>query len=51
MQKRRSVVYKISEAQEPKKIFKRGLRIKMDTTKKVSKVKKSKQGSVERTSC
>ena len=34
-------MYKISEAQEPKKILKRGLGIKMDTTKKVSKVRKA----------
>ena len=33
-------MYKISEAQEPKKILKRGLGVKMDTTETVSKVKR-----------
>ena len=42
-------MHKIRQAQEPKKILQRGLGIQMDTTEKVSKVKESKRGSVERT--
>ena len=34
-------MHKIRQAQEPKKILKRGLEIKMDTVEKVSKVKES----------